>query len=308
MALRQASLAPLALGPTDLALLTFLEQQVGTILQIVLILALAVVSYRLLSRLIRGRLVARVRGRGVALERRALTISKLIDDILRYTILLFALYAVLEKIGIPLAPVLASVSILGIAVSFGAQSLVRDVLTGLFLLFEDQLNVGDYVELVGMAGVAGVVEEFGLRITKIRGINGELFVIPNGQIGAINRYPRGYITYIIDIPIPPGLDPDQVAPAALAQARALAASTHFFIEPPTLAEPAGEPGVWPTVRLVARVLPFTGWIVEKELVERLKALLGRLGAEAPVPSPLVFRQVAEIIEHRRLVVDERPIR
>ncbi len=304
MALRQASLVPLALGPTDPALLTFLEQQVGTILQIVLILALAVVSYRLLSRLIRGRLVAQVRGRGVALERRALTISKLIDDILRYTILLF----VLEKIGIPLAPVLASVSILGIAVSFGAQSLVRDVLTGLFLLFEDQLNVGDYVELVGMAGVAGVVEEFGLRITKIRGINGELFVIPNGQIGAINRYPHGYITYIIDIPVPPGLDPDQVAPAALAQARALAASTHFFSEPPTLAEPAGEPGVWPTVRLVARVLPFTGWIVEKELVERLKALLGRLGAEAPVPSPLVFRQVAEIIEHRRLVVDERPIR
>jgi small conductance mechanosensitive channel len=106
--------------------------------------------------------------------------------------------SILDTLSIPTQPILATAGLGGIAIGFGAQSLVRDVFTGFFILFEDQYGVGDYVTI---NGVTGTVEELGLRITRIRSFNGELHIIPNGEIKAVTNASRGSSLAIIDIGI-----------------------------------------------------------------------------------------------------------
>ncbi|MCP8967471.1 mechanosensitive ion channel family protein [Ectobacillus ponti] len=121
-------------------------------------------------------------------ERREATLAKLCQNILTYTVYFVAMAMALEAMGIHIAALLAGVSIAGLAVGFGAQNLVKDVVTGFFIIFEDQFSVGDQVKI---NDIAGTVEEVGLRTTRIKAVDGEIYFFPNSMITKVANYTLG---------------------------------------------------------------------------------------------------------------------
>ena len=118
-------------------------------------------------------------------QRRIQTVGKLVSNILSYALNFIIILLVLDKLGIPIMPLLAGASVLGLAIGFGAQSLVKDVLNGFFIIFEDQFGVGDVIQT---GTFKGTVEQIGLRMTRIRGDNGEQYIIPNGSIAEVTNF------------------------------------------------------------------------------------------------------------------------
>ena len=126
------------------------------------------------------------------------TLKSVLKSALRYLIYFIAATMILATFGISPAPILASAGVLGLAVGFGAQSLVKDIITGFFILFEKQFVVGDYIEVVG---VDGIVEEIGLRVTKIKNFDGDLHIIPNGKIDQVTNLTADVRRVVVDAPI-----------------------------------------------------------------------------------------------------------
>lgn len=150
------------------------------------------------------------------------TMAALARSSVRYVVDFIAMVAVLQLLGVPTGSVLAGAGLLGLAFSFGAQGLVRDFLSGLFILYEDQFAVGDSITVatyVGGAGVSGTVEDVGLRITRLRTGDGSLVMIPNGSIAQVVNSSRGPTTVRVTVTVPFDCDPDAVA-ATLSQVAA----------------------------------------------------------------------------------------
>ena len=155
----------------------------ASLARIVLILFLTYVALRFT-----GKLIDRIFQLKRIDRKKALTLSKLIKSFARYAIYFVATLTLLFNIGIDPTPVLASAGILGLAIGFGAQNLVRDLISGFFIIFEDQMEVGDYVQVNGK--ISGTVEEIGIRVTKIREWNQRLHYLSNGEIHHVANYNR----------------------------------------------------------------------------------------------------------------------
>jgi small conductance mechanosensitive channel len=140
---------------------------------------------------------------GREVDQKGRTLVPLLHSICQYVLYFGSCVIMLGVLEVPTEPFLAGVGILGLAVGLGAQSLVTDVVSGFFILFENQFLVGDYVK-VGDA--AGLVEEVGMRVTKIRDDNGKLHIIPNGQIKGVVSYSKGYVNAVVDVKMPAGSD------------------------------------------------------------------------------------------------------
>lgn len=184
-----------------------LEYLLFPIGEILLISLLTYFAVRLVNKL-----VDRAFSIGKTETNKAQTLRKLIKSVAHYVIYFIAILTILAKLGINLGPVLAGAGILGLAIGFGAQSLVKDVITGFFLIFERQLEVGDLVQINNQ--ITGTVEEVGLRITKIREYNQRLHYLSNGQITQVTNYNREKMRAIVKITIPYESDLD-VANSAL---------------------------------------------------------------------------------------------
>ncbi|RAL24349.1 mechanosensitive ion channel family protein [Thermoflavimicrobium daqui] len=163
--------------------------------EIILIIALTIIAVRLIQRLINKTFsFSRVQ------SNQGHTLRKLINSVVQYTLYFIAILTILSIFGINLAPVLAGAGILGLAIGFGAQSLVKDVISGFFLIFERQLEVGDLVQINNQ--ITGTVEEVGLRVTKIREFNQRLHYLANRTITQVTNYNREKMRAIINITVP----------------------------------------------------------------------------------------------------------
>ncbi len=131
-------------------------------------------------------------------ERKAKTLSTIIKSLSKYIIYFIGLVMVLDIFGIPTGSILATAGVGGVAIGFGAQSLVKDIITGFFILFEDYFSVGDYVQT---GEYDGVVEDIGIRSTRIRSFSGELYIIPNGFIETVTNRSRGDMRTWVDVRI-----------------------------------------------------------------------------------------------------------
>ncbi len=138
---------------------------------------------------------------------RARTLGQLLKSVTTFVVLGVAIVIVLSLLGINVGPIVASAGIAGIAIGFGAQSLIRDFLTGVFMIFEDQYGVGDLVD-TGQA--TGTVEDVGLRVTKLRDDNGVVWYVPNGSIARVGNKSQGWAVADVQVPVPPTYDLDQV--------------------------------------------------------------------------------------------------
>jgi small-conductance mechanosensitive channel len=215
-------------------------------------------------------------------ERRGLTIAQLLRTVGGTTILAVAFLLTLN-LFVEIGPLLAGAGILGLAISFGAQSLVKDFISGFFILFEDQFAVGDVIEA---AGKSGVVERMSLRVVVLRDLQGVLHIIPNGEIKVVSNKTRGWSRAVIDVGVAYDADIDQ----ALAVLRDEAA--RFSAEPAWKGRLEGAvevPGVESlsdsavVIRILARTRPGSQWDVARELRRRLKKRLDAEGLEIPFP-------------------------
>lgn len=173
------------------------------VIKILLILLITAIAINVGKRIIQRVFLVRQKSPLGYSERRQNTLLKLLQNVLTYVVYFSAIIAILTTLGIKVAGLLAGAGIIGLAVGFGAQSLVKDVITGFFIVFEDQFAVGDQVQ-IGTAN--GIVQEIGLRTTKVKSYTGELHIIPNGSILVVINYSIYNSLALIDISVAPDND------------------------------------------------------------------------------------------------------
>jgi small conductance mechanosensitive channel len=243
-------------------------------LKIVLILGAAAVVARIASRAVR-RFVLGVHRRSPLIvstpraEQRASTVGDALASLLRAAIWSVAALMVLDQVGVDLAPLLAGAGIAGIAIGFGAQSLVKDFLSGLFILLEDQYGVGDTVTLTD---TTGVVEDVTLRVTRLRSVDGTVWFVPNGEIRKVGNASMEWNRAIVDVLVPYEADLAKVEQAIRAAAADLATDPEWqddILEEPEYwgvhaTSPEGR-----TVRVVVKAAPRRQAAVGRELRGRI---------------------------------------
>lgn len=223
-----------------------------------------------------------------AQEQRTRTLLSLLRSVGLVIIAVMTVFMVLGALGVQLAPLLAGAGVVGLAVSFGAQSLVKDVISGLFLLFENQFGVGDVIRI---EGVSGTVEKMTLRVVSLRDVHGAVHIVPNGQITKVSNLTRSWSRAVLDVSVAHSEDPDR----AMAVLRAV--GEELYEDPewkPLLVEPVEVPGIENltdaavTIRVMAKTLPLKQWDVARELRRRIKLRFDRDGIEIPHASQTVY--------------------
>lgn len=219
-------------------------------------------------------------------EKRAQTVAQLLRSVGRVLILVFALLLTLRQF-IDITPLLAGAGILGLAFSFGAQSLVKDVIAGTFILIENQFAVGDIIEV---AGKSGVVERMTLRVVMLRDIEGIVHIVPNGQITSVSNKTRGWSRAVVDVAVAYDTDIDTALAIVRDEAGRMVNDKTFG---PKLDGPPEVPGVHDlgdnaiTIRVLLRTYPGMQWDVAREFRRRIKVRLDKEEIEIPFPQRTV---------------------
>ncbi len=224
-------------------------------------------------------------------EQRTRTMGSLLRSIVTIVVGVIAGLTVLQIIGIPLAPLLASAGVGGVALGFGAQSLVRDFLSGIFMILEDQYGVGDIVD-TGEA--VGTIEEVSLRITRLRDLNGVTWYVRNGEIIRIGNHSQGFASAVVDIPFSFKEDVDQVIRIITNVVHAMtddeAWSGRLPEEPSVLGVESMSAGTM-TVRVLATCVSGSQWELKREMRRRIKEAFDREGVKGPDIPPFSTTQV-----------------
>jgi moderate conductance mechanosensitive channel len=199
-----------------------------------------------------------------------------------------ALMMVLAEVGVSLAPILGAAGVVGLAVGFGAQSLVKDYFTGFFILFEDQVRTGDVVRI---ADIAGAVEDITLRHVRLRDYDGNVHFVPNSLITTVTNMSRGFAQSVVDVGVAYREDLDEVYGVMRQTAAALREDPAFQARILADLELAGVER-WDnsavTVRCRFKVAPLAQWDVRREFLKRLKRAFDEHGIEIPYPHLTVY--------------------
>lgn len=260
-----------------------------TALRIVIIVIVAFVVIGVLQRLIRAfrvRIAARM-GDADAIKR-AETLGRVFRYLVTVVVGAVALMLVLGELGISLAPILGAAGVAGLAVGFGAQSLVKDYFGGFFILFEDQIRKGDVVRV---AGIGGLVEDITLRHVRLRDYDGNVHFVPNGLITTVTNMSRGFAQAVVDVGIAYREDVDEAFDVMRRVASEMRADPVFG---PKLLDDLEIAGVerWDNSAVMLRcrfkVVPLEQWAVRREFLRRLKQAFDRAGIEIPYPHLTVY--------------------
>jgi small-conductance mechanosensitive channel len=263
-------------------------------LRIVLILVVAWVAVNLLQRavgIVRLRVEVRLDGTDGAL--RAKTLARVVRYLIALVISAVAIMLVLAEVGVSIAPILGAAGVVGLAIGFGAQSLVKDYFTGFFLLFEDQIRTGDVVKI---ANISGAVEDVTLRHVRLRDYDGNVHFVPNGMITSVTNMSRSFAQVVVDIGVSYRENVDDVmAVMAEVGARLRADAVHA---PRILGdlEIAGVERLDDSavvLRCRFKVAPSQQWTIRREFLRRLKAAFDDKGIEIPFPHLTLYAGVGK---------------
>lgn len=221
-------------------------------------------------------------------EARAASISAVMTSTISVAIWVLAVMLVLGELGVDLAPLIAGAGIAGVALGFGAQALVKDCISGLFMLLEDQYGIGDVVDL---GEASGTVEEVALRTTVLRGIDGTVWHVPNGEIQRVGNKSQHWSTALIDIDVAYDADLDAVSDVMQRVADDVCArheiSSSILDAPQVLGvETLGADGI--TLRMTVTTTPGSQWGVQRELRAALKAAFDDESIDIPFPQRTVW--------------------
>jgi small-conductance mechanosensitive channel len=263
------------------------------VLRILVILVLAWVLQALAGRLIR--LFRQYMARRLASVDEAARIDTLVRVFRNAAVVVIFVVAgtlILNELGISVAPILATAGVAGVAIGFGAQSLIKDYFTGFFLLLDDQVRVGDVVEI---AGKGGLVEEVTLRYVRLRDLEGHVHYVPNGEIKLVTNRTREYATPVADVPIAYDEDPERVLAVMREVASQLRADPQWRERIVEDLEVIGMER-WADSAVVLRarfkvVPPIQQWNVKREFMKRLKKRFDEGGIEIPFPQLTIHQAV-----------------
>jgi small-conductance mechanosensitive channel len=258
-------------------------------IKILVVLCLAWIASALVNRLIprvQEYLVSsmqRHRGSDGEMAKRAKTISTLFRRTISVIIWVIAIITALQQAGFDIAPILATAGVAGLAISFGAQNLVRDVISGVIILLENQIRVGDVAQL---NGVGGLVEEINLRTVRLRALDGTVHIFPNGGITTLANMTNEYSYYLWDLGVGYKEDPDHVVEVVTELAREMRQepvySDAILDDLEVLGvDQLGENAVIIKMRIKTR--PIQQWMVGREMNRRIKKRFDELGIELPFP-------------------------
>ena len=257
--------------------------------RILLILVMAWVLLSLSRRLIRLFRAYMERRSGADQLSRVETLTRVFRNAAAIVIVVVAGMLVLGEIGISIAPILATAGVAGIAIGFGAQSLIKDYFNGMFLLLDDQLRVGDVVEV---GGKGGLVEEVTLRYVRLRDMDGHVHFVPNGEIKLVTNRTRDYATPVVDVPIAYRENLDAVLDILREIAAELRADPAWRARIVDDLEVIGvdrfqDSGVILRVRFKV-VPPIQQWNVKREYMKRLKHAFDARDIEMPLPHLTIY--------------------
>ncbi len=256
----------------------------GRIGGIALIVLGAAVAIRLTTALIRQ--VLAPRGDRLLDETRARTLQPLTESLARYIIYFIALVMVLREVNIDATAILASAGVIGLAIGFGAQNMIRDILSGFFLLFEGLVQVGD---VIAVGEHAGLVERIGIRTTQIRKFSGELWTIPNGQLQVFGNLNRDFMRAIVDIGIAYEGDINRALGVLQRVGETWVAEyPEIALGPPEVQGIQQFRETEVTLRLALKVKPLEQWAAERELRKRIKLAFDREADTVPFPRRITY--------------------
>ena len=217
---------------------------------------------------------------------RMATIGSVLKSLVSFVVLVWVVLQTLAILGVNVAPFIASAGIVGVALGFGAQTLVRDFLSGLFMLFEDQYGVGDWVDL---GEAEGTVEHVGLRITSLRDLHGTLWYCRNGDIARVGNYSQDFGVAFLEIPVSYTADVDRACTVAIETAKQAAAeepiASNLISGPELQGVNALDADFW-SLRMTAVTQANAQWATERELRRRIRKAFDEAGIDAPYPEGL----------------------
>ncbi|PRW64538.1 mechanosensitive ion channel protein MscS [Actinopolyspora mortivallis] len=217
-------------------------------------------------------------------SQRARTLGSVLKSVVSFVIFGFAAIYVLQEFGVDLAPLIASAGVVGVALGFGAQNLVRDFLSGMFMMVEDQYGVGDWVDL---GEATGTVETVGLRVTTLRDVNGTVWYVRNGEILRVGNSSQGYAVAVVDLPIAHSSDirrAQEVAESVAAAAAQREPLSRDVLTPPEMLGINQITSDTITLRLTAKVRPGQQWAVQRLLRAEIKRAYDEADIKPPYPA------------------------
>jgi small-conductance mechanosensitive channel len=263
------------------------------IIVIILIYIAARITIRITDKMINHMIGAKYRGPIKFDPRRANTIGLLIHNLISYTVNFICVLLILGQLGVNLAPLLAGAGVLGLAIGFGAQSLVKDVITGFFIIFEDQFGVGDVIQIDQFKGT---VEEIGIRVTRIKSWTGEVHIIPNGSIKQVTNFSVYNSLAVVDISIAYDADVDKAMQVLKETIARIHADSEQMVKEPELlgVQMIGNSEI--KLRIIAECKPNTQGDVARILNAKIKKQFDQHGIEMPYPKTITYVRTERPVE------------
>lgn len=218
-------------------------------------------------------------------EQKRKTLTELLKNITLYVVYFIAIIWTLETIGVDLKTIIAVAGAASVAIGLGAQNVIKDIISGFFILFEDQFAVGDYVTIGTMSGIVEVV---GLRITKIRDFSGDLHIIPNGSITTVTNKSRGNMRALVDIQIAYNESLDKVLDIMKRVCEEIKETCDYIKEGPNVYGVVNITETVVTIRVTAKTLAMKQWDAEVEIRQRIKEEFDKEGIKTPYQKMVVF--------------------
>lgn len=213
------------------------------------------------------------------------TLTAILKKIVKYVLYFIGVVISLELFDINTTSIIATAGIGGLAIGFGAQSLVKDIITGFFILLEDQYTIGDYIQINDKEGV---VEELGLRVTKVRDFTGELHIIPNSSINVVTNRTRGAMRALVKMSIAYEEDVDNALRVMERVSREISDSLDTIVEGPTVLGISAMGASDVVITAVAKTRPMEQWSVERVMRKAYKEAFDQEGIEIPYSKLVVY--------------------
>jgi small-conductance mechanosensitive channel len=288
----------------------------GHLVRILVILLVAWVSTRLIHRWfprLRARIVEHMTqqraGEDIELQKRATTIGGIIRKTLSILIWILAIIMSLKEAGFDVGPILAGAGVVGLAVGFGAQNLVQDIISGMFMLMENQIRVNDVAVL---NGTGGLVEAINLRTTVLRGLDGTLHVFRNGTITTLSNMTHGFSYYVFDIGVAYKEDTDHVVEVVRGVADEMMKDPkyeHLILQPLEVlgVDQFADSAV--IIKARFKTAPIQQWTVGREMNRRIKKKFDEVGIEIPFPhTSIYFGEASKPIQLQGLSSDQEQLK
>ena len=223
-------------------------------------------------------------------EKRARTLAGIFKGVSRIIILIIAALTVMQELGIPIGPLIAGVSVAGLAISFGAQNLVRDLISGFFILLEDQYKIGDVVRA---AGVSGVVEDMNLRVTVLRDTDGAAHFIPNGEIKVVSNLAKEWGRAVVNIGVAYQEDINRILAILKITGEEFQKDSRYsglLLEPPQVLGIENFDPMQISIRVLIKTRPLKQWEVGREYRRRVKEAFDQNGVQVVNPQAILYQE------------------